>query len=46
MSYDPATGIVAAGPAVRDGLAPYLAGDDWFFAVGHSPTVGLGGFLL
>lgn len=48
MSYDPATGIVAAGPAVRGGLDldPYLAGHGRFFAVGHSPTVGLGGFLL
>lgn len=48
MSYDPASGIVAVGPAVRGGLDldPYLAGHDRFFAVGHSPTVGLGGFLL
>lgn len=48
MSYDPANGIVAVGPAVRGGLGldPYLAGFDRFFPVGHSPTVGLGGFLL
>jgi FAD/FMN-containing dehydrogenase len=48
MSYDPAGGIVAAGPAVRGGLDldPYLAGHGRFFAVGHAPTVGLGGFLL
>ncbi|MGW1052839.1 FAD-binding oxidoreductase [Streptomyces sp. NPDC002521] len=48
MSYDPASGIVAVGPAVRGGfdLDPHLAGYDRFFTVGHSPTVGLGGFLL
>jgi len=48
MSYDSASGIVAVGPAVRGGLDldPYLAGHDRFFSVGHSPTVGLGGFLL
>jgi FAD/FMN-containing dehydrogenase len=48
MSYSPATRIVAAGPAVRGGLDldPYLARHDRFFPVGHSPTVGLGGFLL
>ncbi|OSP41649.1 FAD-binding oxidoreductase [Streptomyces sp. 13-12-16] len=47
-SYDPDDGIVAVGPAARGGLDldPYLAGHDRFFAVGHSPTVGLGGFLL
>ncbi|MET8234304.1 FAD-binding protein [Micromonospora sp. NPDC005298] len=48
MSYDPASGIVAVGPAVRGGLDldPYLAAHGRFFPVGHSPTVGLGGFLL
>jgi FAD/FMN-containing dehydrogenase len=48
MSYDPDIGIVTAGPAVRGGrdLDPYLARYGRFFAVGHSPTVGLGGFLL
>ncbi|MFF7984791.1 FAD-binding oxidoreductase [Streptomyces sp. NPDC007901] len=48
ISYDPTSGIVATGPAVRGGLDldPYLAGYDRFFPVGHSPTVGLGGFLL
>lgn len=48
MSYDPADAVVAVGPAVRGGLDldPYLARHDRFFAVGHAPTVGLGGFLL
>jgi len=48
MGYDPATGIVTAGPAVRGGvdLDPFLAGRGRFFAGGHCPTVGLGGFLL
>jgi FAD/FMN-containing dehydrogenase len=48
LSYDEATGIVTAGPAVRGGtdLDPYLAARGRFFAGGHCPTVGLGGFLL
>ena len=48
MSYDPASGVVAVGPAVRGGsdLDPYLAGYGRFFAVGHVPTMALGGFLL
>jgi FAD/FMN-containing dehydrogenase len=48
MSYDDETGIVTAGPAVRGGLDldPYLASWDRFFASGHCPTVGIGGFLL
>jgi FAD/FMN-containing dehydrogenase len=48
VSYDPALGIVSVGPAVRGGLDldPYLATHDRFFAVAHSPTVGMGGFLL
>jgi hypothetical protein len=48
MSYDDETGIVTAGPAVRGGvdLDPFLAGRGRFFAGGHCPTVGLGGFLL
>ena len=48
MSYDPASGVVAVGPAVRGGadLDSYLSGFDRFFAVGHSPTMALGGFLL
>lgn len=48
MRYDPATGIVRVGPAVRGGqdLDPFLAGHGRFFAGGHHPTVGMGGFLL
>ena len=48
MSYDDETGIVTAGPAVRGGvdLDPFLAREDRFFAAGHCPTVGIGGFLL
>jgi FAD/FMN-containing dehydrogenase len=48
LSYDETTGIVTAGPAVRGGtdLDPYLAQRGRFFAAGHCPTVGLGGFLL
>jgi FAD/FMN-containing dehydrogenase len=48
MDCDEATGIVTAGPAVRGGtdLDPYLAPRGRFFAGGHCPTVGLGGFLL
>jgi FAD/FMN-containing dehydrogenase len=48
IGYDEATGIVTAGPAVRGGsdLDPFLAARGRFFASGHCPTVGLGGFLL
>ena len=48
MDYDEKTGIVTVGPAVRGGLDldPFLAGQGRFFAGGHCPTVGLGGFLL
>jgi FAD/FMN-containing dehydrogenase len=48
MSYDDETGIVTAGPAVRGGLDldPFLAARDRFFAGGHCPAVGIGGFLL
>ncbi|WP_300613086.1 histidinol dehydrogenase [Trebonia sp.] len=48
LSYDEETGIVTAGPAVRGGsdLDPFLAAQDRFFAGGHCPTVGIGGFLL
>jgi FAD/FMN-containing dehydrogenase len=48
ISYDAATGVVTAGPAVRGGsdLDPFLARHGRFFAGGHCPTVGLGGFLL
>ena len=48
LSYDDATGVVVAGPAVRGGmdLDPYLAQRGRFFNGGHCPTVGIGGFLL
>jgi hypothetical protein len=48
MSYDPGTSMVTAGPAIRGGtdLDPFLASRGRFFAGGHCPTVGLGGFLL
>jgi len=48
IAYDPQTRIVSVTPAVRGGteLRPYLAERGRFFAGGHCPTVGLGGFLL
>lgn len=48
ISYDAATDVVTAGPAVRGGseLDPFLAAHGRFFPAGHCPTVGLGGFLL
>lgn len=48
MSYDEATGIVSASPAVQGGseLGPYLSTLGRFFVGGHCPTVGVGGFLL
>ncbi len=48
IGYDEDTGIATAGPAVRGGtdLDPFLAARMRFFAVGHCPTVGIGGFLL
>ncbi|MEU6407823.1 FAD-binding oxidoreductase [Microbispora sp. NPDC046933] len=48
IAYDPETGIVGAGPAVKGGdeLNPYLAGHGRFFNGGHCPSVGIGGFLL
>lgn len=48
LEYDDATGVVTAGPAVRGGLDldPFLAARGRFFAGGHCPTVGIGGFLL
>jgi FAD/FMN-containing dehydrogenase len=48
LSYDDDSGIVTVGPAVRGGidLDPFLAARGRFFAGGHCPTVGLGGFLL
>jgi FAD/FMN-containing dehydrogenase len=48
MSYHDETSIVTVGPAVRGGLDldPFLAARNRFFAAGHCPTVGIGGFLL
>jgi FAD/FMN-containing dehydrogenase len=48
LTYDPATGIATASPAVKGGLVldPFLAEHDRFFPGGHCPTVGIGGFLL
>jgi FAD/FMN-containing dehydrogenase len=48
MDYDEASATVTVGPAVRGGadLDPFLADRGRFFAGGHCPTVGLGGFLL
>ncbi len=48
MSYDPATGIATAAPAITGGdeLNPYLSRFGRFFGGGHCPSVGLGGFLL
>jgi FAD/FMN-containing dehydrogenase len=48
MTYDPATGIATANPAVRGGeeLTPFLSGHGRSFPGGHCPTVGIGGFLL
>ena len=48
MHYDEKTATVTVGPAVRGGLDldPFLAARGRFFAGGHCPTVGLGGFLL
>jgi FAD/FMN-containing dehydrogenase len=48
ISYDEATGIVSAAPAVKGGseLGPYLESRGRFFPGGHCPTVGIGGFLL
>ncbi len=48
MTYDPATQIASANPAVQGGaeLTPFLAGHGRMFTGGHCETVGLGGFLL
>jgi FAD/FMN-containing dehydrogenase len=48
MTYDPATGVAAASPAVKGGaeLTPFLTGHGRVFPGGHCPGVGLGGFLL
>jgi FAD/FMN-containing dehydrogenase len=48
LSYDAATGIAAASPAVNGGaqLTPFLREHGRAFPGGHCPSVGLGGFLL
>ena len=48
MTYDPATGIATANPAVKGGeeLTPFLDRHGRVFTGGHCPSVGLGGFLL
>ena len=48
INFDETAGEVTVGPAVRGGtdLDPFLAERGRFFAGGHCPTVGLGGFLL
>jgi FAD/FMN-containing dehydrogenase len=48
MSYDAGSGLATVGPAVRGGLDldPFLAAHGRFFAVGHHPSVSMGGFLL
>jgi 2-desacetyl-2-hydroxyethyl bacteriochlorophyllide A dehydrogenase len=46
--YDVGTSIVTVTPSVKGGdeLDPFLAVHDRFFAGGHCPSVGVGGFLL
>jgi FAD/FMN-containing dehydrogenase len=48
ISYDPATHLASARPAVQGGreLAPFLAARGRAFPAGHCPSVGLGGYLL
>jgi FAD/FMN-containing dehydrogenase len=48
LTFDPATGIATATPAVRGGdeLDPFLERRGRMFPGGHCPSVGLGGFLL
>jgi FAD/FMN-containing dehydrogenase len=48
MTFDPATGIATATPAVRGGeeLDPFLEEHGRMFPGGHCPGVGIGGFLL
>ena len=48
LSYDEATQVVSASPAVKGGveLGPFLEERGRFFPGGHCPTVGIGGFLL
>lgn len=45
--YDPETQVVSVGPATTgSALNKWLAAKGRFFAGGHCPNVGLGGFLL
>jgi FAD/FMN-containing dehydrogenase len=47
MSVDTETKIISVSPSITGGeLNPYLKQFGLFFAGGHCPTVGLGGFLL
>jgi FAD/FMN-containing dehydrogenase len=48
ISFDEASGIVSARPAVMGGdeLDPFLEQRGRFFNGGHCPSVGIGGFLL
>jgi FAD/FMN-containing dehydrogenase len=48
MTFDAATGIATASPALKGGaeLTPFLTGHGRVFTGGHCPGVGLGGFLL
>jgi hypothetical protein len=48
ISFDEATGVVSARPAVKGGdeLDPFLEARGRFFNGGHCPSVGIGGFLL
>ncbi len=48
MTFDAATGIASANPAVQGGaeLIPFLTAQGAAFPGGHCPSVGLGGFLL
>lgn len=47
LSFDPDTNIATASTSITGGeLNPMLARYGRFFAGGHCPTVGIGGFLL
>ncbi|CAM1505687.1 Fc.00g113240.m01.CDS01 [Cosmosporella sp. VM-42] len=47
IEYDDASGVVSCGPAVTGRVLNALLGEKGrFFAGGHCPDVGLGGFLL
>ncbi len=47
-TYDEATGIASARPAIKGGevLDPFLEKHGRYFNGGHCPTVAIGGFLL